>query len=526
MFLNSRVWSRLVGPILFAIGLGALVEAALALTYQPNFWQRTTWLVHDPYRGEPFDRVMLFERLSNLEDTQPEIISVGDSSGFFGLQSTIINRYTNGVRYLSLNTGANYAYLGYRSVAQYMLSKPNSRIKWVVIYVYPQLLPEQEIIDLAKLAPYVYDTMVGPLSIVTPPSAFLSPYVKYKVLDDYRWHFGDPMLNATYALQLHAQVKQALGWLPETDVRQDRVNGQLPYFTDARSGILARLGVVQSSSIYATYDDFNNLVKSYGAHLAIAFAPVSERAIFPNETHIAESEAAMAKFSKDHPDVKFLFPLISRWHPEKFGTANHVSREYTFLSSMRMGKALARLAADPESFPTYEPSYREEPLPAVTHAATGTGDPDMLQAAFAFYLYTQTLADSYKERISRRVLALLERDEAFRFMMEDARARTQSFADRKIEVGFDLSKLRARPLAVTGMPFCNEGPDTQWVQVDGILNFTYRSPDAAPTPEPVRWPESSNIYFPLVREDGILKFDGYCPETGDALRSSGDSASN
>jgi hypothetical protein len=176
--LSGPAWRRLVGPIAFAIGLAALLELAVQVKYAPDFWQKTTWLVHDPYRGEPFDRVMLYERLSNLADTRPEIISVGDSSGFFGLQSKIVNRYTQGAYYLSLNTGANYAYLGYRSVAEYMLRRPDSRIKWVVIYAYPQLLPEETILGYANLAPYVYDTLVGNLSVrsfrATPNSRYLT----------------------------------------------------------------------------------------------------------------------------------------------------------------------------------------------------------------------------------------------------------------------------------------------------------------------------------------------------------------
>jgi hypothetical protein len=520
--LTGPAWSRLGGPVLFALALAGLIELGLQLKYHPDFWQKTTWLVHDPYRGESFDRVMLYERLSNLADSQPDIISVGDSSGFFGLQSNIVNRYTNGARYLSLNTGANYAYLGYRSVAEYMLRRPDSHIKWVVIYAYPQLLPEEYIISLADLAPYVHDTLVGPLSMLTPPSAFLSPYVKFKAFDDYNWHYGQPMMNQPPALQLGAQVKQAMGWLPEFDVRTDRVNGQFPFFTDARSGILPRLGLATDSSIDAVYDDFNRMVKRYGAHLAIAFAPISERAILPRERYISESEAAMARFSAAHPDVKFLFPIISRWRPEKFGQPNHVSREYTFLSSMRLGRALGRLASDPDSFPPYAPSYREQPLAHVTHQITGPADAELLKAAFALYLYTQTLDESYKRLISRRVLDLLAHDQAYQYMMEETRDRLRLFAEKKIELGFDMSQMRARPLTVSGMPFCNQQPETQWVQVDGLLNFTYKSPAAAPQPEPVKWPETSNIYFQLIKEDGILKFDGYCPETGLAISNRGD----
>jgi hypothetical protein len=337
------------------------------------------------------------------------------------------------------------------------------------------------------------------------------------VFNNVNWHFGQPMLNAVPALQLRAQVKEAMGWLPEFDVRADRINGQYPFFSDARRGVLSSLGLEQSSSLYAIYDDFNRMVKRYGAHLAIAFAPISERAIFPNEVHISESEAAMAKFSRDNPDVKFLFPVISRWHPEKFGSPNHVSREYTFLSSMRLGKALRRLVTDPDTFPNYVPQYKPLPLSAVSHNFIGPADPHLLEAALAFYLYTQTLDERYAQLISQRVLRLLASDQAYRFMMEDARARMDLLAHSKIDIGFELSQMRARPISLSGMPFSDARPETLWVQVDGVLNFTYKSPDATLPPEPVRWPESSNIDIPLIKEDGVYKFDGYCPEEGPAL---------
>jgi hypothetical protein len=43
------------------------------------------------------------------------------------------------------------------------------------------------------------------------------------------------------------------------------------------------------------------------------------------------------------------------------------------------------------------------------------------------------------------------------------------------------------------------------------MTFTYKSP-AAETAEPVRWPETSHIFIPTIVEDGVRKFDGYCPE--------------
>jgi hypothetical protein len=521
--LSSSFSRRLWWPVLFAVALAASIELFIQLEFHPTFWQKSTWLVHDPYHGESFDRIEVYERLSNLENTQPEIISVGDSSGFFSLQSTIVNRYLHGARYLSLNTGANQAYLGYRALAEYMLRRPNSRIKWVILYVFPQLLPEEELLRSGTLSPYVYDALVGPLSILTPPSAFVSPYVKYRLFNKINWHFGGTFTYPVPALQLHAQVKPALGWLPEFDVRADRVNPEIPFFPDSRSGILPRLGLVQSSSIYAGLDDFNQMVKRYGAHLAIAFAPISNRGIRPDDIHVSEAEAAIARFSAANPDVKFLFPLISRWSPEKFGMFNHISREYTFLSSMRLGKALDRLISDPDAFPNYVPRYKVETLPPINYSVTGSSDPKSLEGAFALYLYTQTLDEQYKRMISRRALDLLQHDRAFQYMIDDARTRIGTLTENKIEIGFDLSQMRARPITATGLRNCNERFETQWVQVDGILKFTYKSVEDAPTPEPVSWPENSHLFFPLIKEEGLLKFDGYCPENAAALNNLADS---
>ena len=510
--LRSPVLHRLVFPLLFAILLAGSIELAIHLRYHPGFWQRTTWLMYNPYRGEIFDRVILYEKLHHFENSDPEVISVGDSSGFFGIQSTIVNRYTKGARYLSLNTGANYAYLGYRSVAEYMLMR-SSHLKYVVIYAFPQIVPVPYILGVADLAPIVYDTMVGPLSYLTPPSAFLSPYVKYEAFDGYRFHAGDVGNHAVYGLQLDDTIDQALGWLPEFDIRVDRIGGIQPFLPDKRTDPLSQLRLRESSSVYATLDDFNNLVKSYGAILAIGYAPISRRAVMAADPEIPATEQALARFSKDHPEVKFLLPLIERWGPEKFGTANHVSREYTFLSSMRLGQAIGRLVTAPDSIRSYTPSFVDAgPSPTIDWKVTGPDDPDLRTAALALYLYTTTLDPHYLDRISRRVLELLNSEPAYRYMIHDAHTRVDMQRAKNIDIGFDLSELHARPIDVSGIDFCDPRPDTQWVEFDGRMIFTYRSPEFK-TREPVRWPEASHIFIPTIFEDGVSKFDGYCPES-------------
>lgn len=508
---------RVILPVLIGLGIIGAIELALYLKYHPTFWQRTTWLVRDPYRGETFDRVMLFRRLSKFEGSQPNIISVGDSSGFFGLQSNVVNRYTHGVKYLSLNTGANHAYDGYKAVAEYMLQRSKGSIKYVVIYMFPQLAPTPHTLGDGELGHIAHDTLIGPLAYLTPPSAFLAPYAKYKVFADHNFHFGDPILNHVAALELEATLDQAKGWLPEFDIRIARIDGHLAYRPDKRTDLRAKLGLAEQSSTYSVLDDFNKMVKSYGATLAVAFAPVPERGIQARDPSVSEVEQALARFSRDNPDVKFLMPYVTLWGAEKFGTSNHVSREYTFLSSYRLGKALERLVTDPDSIPPFSPTYPgQEPYKPITVKATGQHDPELLNASVAYYLYSSTLDDEHKRRVSRRTLELLEKDQSYQFMMEDKRARTESLNQRKIKISFDLSQLRARPVEVNGLQFCASRPDTQWVQVDGKMGFVYESPTNVAR-EFVPWPEASHILLPTIVEDGIRKFDGYCPESDSTL---------
>jgi hypothetical protein len=508
---------RLLLPLLFAIAAIAAIEFSIQLIYHPSFWQKTTWLLHDPYRywGEVADRDFTFQKLRYVEDIDPEIISVGDSSGFFSLQSTIVNRYTNGHKYLSLNTGANQAYDGYKGIAEYMLRR-SPHVRYVVLYLFPLILPSEIALDQADLGPILNNDLVGINSSVAPPSAGLSPYAKSLVFKGRRFHLSDPLVLFAPGLQYWATSEQTLGWLPEFDVRFDRIDGRVPFHSDQRSDWYHRLhyrfALSDPSMINVVLDDFAQMVHNYGAQLVIAFGPFPERAAAIGDPNIPGAELALARFQREHPDVKFLFPLITRWGSEKFGMYNHISREYTFLSSERLGKALAQLLTDPDSIKPFAPSYRDPgSYEAIETKMVGPPDKKLLDGALALYLYASTADESYRRLISKRVLNLLDREPAFRYMMEDARYRAASLAQRGIAFGFNLSGLQATPVAVSGMTFCNAGPDVQWTQIDGNVFFSYKS-DAFDTSGPVPWPASSHVLIPTILEDGIPKFDGYCPE--------------
>jgi hypothetical protein len=510
--LLGGAFGRVVLPALVAIALAGAVELSLYVEFHPCFWRRTTWLMHDPYRSELFDRIELYLRLSHLEDSDPDIISVGDSSGFFSLQSKIVNRYTGGAKFLSLNTGANQAFIGYQAIAEYMLRR-SKHIKYVVLYIYPQLQPQEAVIQAADLGPITYDNLASVRAYLTPPGAFLAPYVKSRLFEGSHFSKNQPLSNHMPSLQLMSTVDDTMGWLPEFDVRYDRIDGRSDFFPDDRVGWYHQLGLTEPSAIVANLDEFNQAVRRYGARLVIAFAPIAQRVLTPNSPYVAANDSALARFQLEHPDVKFLFPLLTLWGPEKFGMFNHISREYTFLSSERLGRALNKLVHDPESIPAHTAqATAPESYSSIVINPTGPADSSLLPSALALYLYTSTNEEKYHALLSPRVEDLLSREPAFRAAMDDTRERIASLTQRNIKIGFDLSEMRATPATVEGLPHCGTpGQQPQWVQLDGNMIFTYESQTTS-SHEPVRWPETSHILIPTVIDDGVRKFDGYCPE--------------
>ena len=238
-------------------------------------------------------------------------------------------------------------------------------------------------------------------------------------------------------------------------MRFDRIDGRAAFFSDERSGWYQHLGFTDPSSINANLDAFDRAVRSYGARLVVAFAPLSRRVIKENDPNVTIADQALARFQHEHPDVKFLFPLLTHWGIEKFGMLNHVSREYTFLSSERLGTALARLVHDPESIPPYIAQAKvPAAYPPISVKSAGPADPGLLAPALALYLFTSTADEQYRRLFSKRVAELLDRESGFPYAMADARDRVASLARRGITIGFDLSQMRARPVEVEGLSHC------------------------------------------------------------------------
>jgi hypothetical protein len=379
--------------------------------------------------------------------------------------------------------------------------------------MFPQLVPSQRVIHEGGLSPLLQDNLISFRSWLTPPSAALSPYFKTALFDGRRYHRGEPLSNHKVTLEFHSTAELTQGWTPEHDIRFDRFFGVTPFYPDERKDWLSKLPGSEPSTINYVLDDFEKMVESYGAKLIIAFGPIPQRAVIPNEATRRRAQQELERFQTEHPNVVFLFPLITPFTNDKFGQFNHIAREYTFISSKRLGIALRDYFGNPLSVPRF--AVQGEPPPAGGKPemhVTGDANVDLRDAAMAYFLYTATDDPAYRNRISNRVLELLDRDKAFGFMMDDAKEKIAYIAKSRQKLSYSDDQMMGTPVTVKNVAHCNgDDPTLQWVQLSGIMTFTYDDPERH-SAEPVAWPSTSNILVPTISENGVRKFDGYCPE--------------
>jgi hypothetical protein len=516
---KSTALAFVMAVVVIAVG-----ELIINTKFEPTFWERTSWLLHDPYKGEPFDRLVLSEKLQALGTSSPDIITVGDSSGFFSLHPGVINRYLGGQKLVNISTGANQAFDGYYADAEYML-KRNRSIRSVVLYMHPNLVPVPTVLNKGDLGPIVatqINSVYG--EFAAPPSAMFSYFAKMKAFTGNSVKRGDPLSSHLVYLQLRKVAPLTLGWMPEHDVRFPRFNGNPGFWSDRETQFDKKISVDQLKILLGLRDAsfinyqltrFADLCRRYGATPIIVFNPLPWTSSLLT-TPVRETIDALERFSKMNPDVLFPVPYITLWNSEKFAMFNHVSREYVHLSSVRLARALATISANPKAAAPFTAGrFSESDAPAVSIGSAEPASSDEMKAALGFYLYTATAGEQYRSVLSKRVLSVLREEPGFDALMEETRRRVDGLESNKDEIilGYDTTQLQAEIVAVTGIKHCGKARGVKWVRLFGTMNFTYKSHVHGLLTEPVSWPQSSNILVPILVEDGKPKFDGYCTES-------------
>jgi hypothetical protein len=337
-------------PLLFAVATIMLFEIAVVVVAKPNIVERSNYLNWMYQISEPFHKLVIQRKLSEMVSAQPDIVQVGDSSGFFGIRPNTVMKDIGGLQYFNLSCCAGTGFDGYYDIATFAAAHvPNLRA--VVVYLTPNNLPRPGSNEAEPElgATKLHDSFVGPWAFIKFPSMLLRPTVTDNVytlfgLIEARRH-RSPGNAAVVAME--QSVRDERGWWPEHDPRRvgarekqffrnlcgddDVIQGLTIDSLTTSDGDFRPLGV---------FDKFAAFAESRGKKLIIVFHPHPCRH-WDDRIQRALAKAVSSLKSK-YPNLS-VYPeeLFEHWPRETFSGADHLRVGYERHASQRLGVFLA-----------------------------------------------------------------------------------------------------------------------------------------------------------------------------------------
>jgi hypothetical protein len=119
--------------LLAALAIITVTEVGYSAVDTSSPVERSSYLNLNFNSIELFQKAIIYEKLDNAVAAAPNIIQVGDSSGFHSIVPRIVEQYLPGLTYENLSCCASTGFDGYYSIVEFMLRNTTS-IKAVVLY--------------------------------------------------------------------------------------------------------------------------------------------------------------------------------------------------------------------------------------------------------------------------------------------------------------------------------------------------------------------------------------------------------
>ncbi|MFO1150478.1 MAG: hypothetical protein U1E62_19025 [Alsobacter sp.] len=315
------------------------------------------------FRHEPdATRILTDFKLRLFGESRPDILQVGDSSGFHGVQPPIVAEMLGLRRYINLNVFA-FGYPGYLEMARHVLER-NAGIKVLVLYVTAMATPGPGFDD--EGTHYGADIWREFNSVAHSWSHIPSLAYRKDILRELYGGIGAPTdaLNTDILPRYPdamALIPQSDGWEREHDVPGDVSRGPLAEFRpNFPPGIsdreLADAIAVRFARAYSSFDvrsmrwanrtilefdRFRRLAEQFGSKLVISLAPQAQS--FSQGSvgnRIRAFNALMDEYRQAHPDVGVI--PFQFWPDERFSSIAHVATPYTVMNTVRFAQALGQ----------------------------------------------------------------------------------------------------------------------------------------------------------------------------------------
>src|SRR5690349_8650363 len=130
-----RLFISHFSPWIAALACIAALEIWFDHTFHPSPAERSNFVAYGLENNFGPDQMeaILDQKLLLKTTFNPDIVQVGDSSGFFGIMPEVVERYLPGLKYLNESCCGTQGYHGYLAVLRYNLSRFPS-IKYMVVY--------------------------------------------------------------------------------------------------------------------------------------------------------------------------------------------------------------------------------------------------------------------------------------------------------------------------------------------------------------------------------------------------------
>lgn len=353
-------------PIAVALAVIALTEGVCGLVLRPGIVERTKFNLLNRFHS-----TVIFGKLADFADSSPDIVQVGDSSGFHGVNPDVVMRYLGGLKYLNLSCCAGMGYSAYYGIADFMLRR-NPSIKAVVLYISLRDFPRAEsIAGQQQLGTFIENSLGSPFAYLSPPTVALRQRI-VDVLD----RRGQSRIDAVFTDELRQSAREHNGWWAEHD-RRSGGEKRVEFWrqTCGPTGVAAQdddqsfYGDGKQSYILTEFGRLAKLTARHGAKFIVMFQPYSCRGLQGN--FLAARRAELRSLMNRYGNMTVLpESVLEIWPTEKFASADHLRVGYDEENFHRVGRLLApvfgfsaRADAPPEGAAQ---TIRREALPAIS----------------------------------------------------------------------------------------------------------------------------------------------------------------
>jgi hypothetical protein len=358
-----------------ALAIVGLIEVGHASVDSSSPVQRSNYLNWNYNSVELYHKAFINEKLSTALRNRPDVIQVGDSSGFHGIVPSIVDQYLGGLRYENISCCANTGFDGYYSIVEFMLRHVPT-IKAVVLYMSLNNTPhdpsglETALVGGADRLRSAF----GPLSTLTTPGTLSLRHEILREVYNVNGTFNQEGLIPAEELwpELIESIRTTRGWRPEGDVhrfpeKQEQkwrefcgpdgarhVDGHLPkdYMRDI-FGVRHTYTEIEMRRLAA-------LAARHNAKLVLLVQPYPCAEI--KGSYVSSLRADIESVGADFPNLIVPEPqLFEAWPSQLFSSPDHVKTGQEDAASRRAGRLIARALGV---------AYREPERPALSPSLT------------------------------------------------------------------------------------------------------------------------------------------------------------